>query len=250
MGETENITQFAYFREFTHTHQFELQFNVDTVIPELGAFKEEIKAVRGIADTVSSLLQHIKNKIIKILKEKYSENKGENDSKSEDMEIPVSLKTDRRPIKGSMGLTAFKNNLLKNQYVIFKVFDQQYIILPNAPLIKQIKLPPVIYVNACIQPYKFSSMYTENHQSQFIWYKSVDKVKWIEVGRGFGYTTKNNDVGNYLKLICKPVNNIGILGPSAEVVSDCTVENMGELPICPFEKRHQYTKKKLSDKNL
>lgn len=249
MGEIEHINQFAYFREFTHTHQFELHFNIDTVVPELGVFKEEIKAVRAIADTVSSLLQHIKNKILKILKEKYTESKGDSDNFNENLDFHVSLKTERRPIKGSMGLMAFRNNLLKDQFVIFKVFDQQYIVLPNAPLIKHMKLPPVIYANSCIQPFKFSALYTENHQSQFLWYKSIDKVKWTEVGRGFSYTTKDEDLGYYLKLICKPVSNIGIIGPPEEVISDGAVESMGELPSCPFEKRHEYTKNKLSDNN-
>lgn len=249
MGESENIKQFAYFREFTHTNQFELVFNINTEVPELGVFKEEIKAVRAMADTVSSLLQHIKNKILKILKDKYIEEKGAVDGFNDNLEIPVSLKTDKKHVKGNMGLIALRNNLLKNHFTIFKVFDQQYIVLPNAPLIKQMKLPAVLYTNSCIQPIKFSSLFTDNQKSLFIWYKSEDKVKWVEVGRGFGYITKEPDVGFHLKLLCKPVNNIGIHGPQQEVVSDGVVENMGDLPLCPFASRHQYTKEKLSDMN-
>lgn len=249
MGEIENIKQFAYFREYTHSNQFELLFNIDTEVPELGVFKEEIKAVRAMADTVSSLLQHIKNKILKILKDKCIENEEGKEGFNDNLEIPISLKTDKKHIKGNMGLIALRNNLLKNQFTVFKVFDQQYIVLPNAPLIKQMKLPAVLYTNSCIQPIKFSTLFTENQKSLFIWYKSEDKIKWIEVGRGFGYITKDTDVGFYLKLLCKPVNNIGIHGPPQEVISDGIVEHMGDLPTCPFELRHQYTKEKLSDIN-
>lgn len=249
MGAIENINQYAYFREFTHSNQFELLFNIDTVVPSLGIFKEEIKAVRGVADTVSSLLQHIKNKIFKILKDKYIQNEDNGEDFSEKFEIPISLKSNAKDIKSNMGLMAFRNNLLKDQFIIFQVFDQQYTVLPNAPLIKQIKLPPVLYTNCCIQPYKYSTVFTENKKSLFIWYKSLDKIKWVETGRGFGYITKDTDVGYYLRVLCKPVNNIGIHGPSAEAVSESTVEKMGDLPKCPFEKRHQYTKEKLTDDN-
>lgn len=249
MVENENIKQFAYFREFTHSNQFEFVFNIDTEISELGVFREEIKAVRAMADTVSSLLQHIKNKIMKILKDGYIEKKGTVDGFNDNLNIPVSLKTDKKHVKGSMGLLALRNNLLKNHFTIFTVFNQQYIVLPNAPLIKQMKLPVVLYTNSCIQPIKFSSLFTENHKSLFIWYKSEDKVTWVEVGRGFSYIIKEADVGCYLKLLCKPVNNIGIHGPQQEVVSDGVIENMGDLPVCPFESRHQYTKEKLSGIN-
>lgn len=249
MGEIENIKQYAYFREFTHTNQSELLFNIDTKVPSLGVFKEEIKAVRAVADTVSSLLQHIKNKILKIIEDKYMENKVNKEDFSEKFDIPVSLKADSIPIRSNIGLKAFRNILLKDQFVIFKVFDQQYIVLPNPPLIKQIKLPPVLYTSSCIQPYKYSAMFTENQKSLFIWYKSMDKINWVETARGYGYITKDSDVGYYLKVLCKPVSNIGIQGPSAEAVSESTVEKMGDLPWCPFERRHQYTKDKLINDN-
>lgn len=248
MGDINNINQYAYFREFTHTKQFELLFNIDTVIPKLGHFKEEIKAVRGVADTVSSLLQHIKNKIFKLMKDKYSNEENE-EVLNENFEITVSLKTNTRHLKGSMGLMAFRNNLLRDQFVIFKVFDEQYIVLPNAPLIKQMKLPPVLYMNSYIQPYKFSSLYTENQKSQFIWYKSEDRINWVEVGRGFGYLTRRSDVGFYLKLLCNPVSCVGIYGPPEETISETKVEIMGDLPVCPFERRHEYTQQHLTSKN-
>lgn len=248
MDETENINQFAYFREFTHTQQFELCFILDTEITHFGVFKEEIKAVRAMADTVSSLLQHIQNKIQKILQDKYM-NDNEKGVLDENFEIPVSLKTNRKHVKGTMGLVAFRNSLFKDTYIVFKVFDQQYFILPNAPLIKQIKLPAVLYTDTCVQPAKFSALFTDNQRSIFIWYKSQDKVNWKEAGKGYGYLTKNTDVGFYLKLICKPISNSDIWGPPGEAISDTVVENMGDLPTCPFEQRHEYTKEKLADKN-
>lgn len=249
MVENEGIQQFAYFREFSHTNQFELLFKIETEIPELGIFKEEIKAVRAVADTVSSLLQHIQKKILKIITDKYVKNENDDEVLKENIEVPVSLKTDKRHLKGSMALMTLLNNLLKNQFVIFEVFDQQYIVLPNAPLIKQIKLPPVLYTNTHVQPFKFSAIFIENQKSTFIWYKSNDKVTWVEAAKGFGYMTKSTDAGFYLKLVCKPVSKIGIHGPSEEAESDTAVENMGELPVCPFERRHEYTKAKLSNNN-
>lgn len=246
MGENKN-NKFAYFREFTRSNQFELLFDIDTKVPSLGVFKEEIKAVRATDDTVSSLLQHIQNKILKILKDKYVE-KEDKEQFCKNFKIPISLTKGKRCFEENMGLKAFCNHL-KDEFTIFEIFDQQYIVLPNAPLIKQVKLPPIMYTNSCIQPSKYSTLFTEKDLSMFIWYKSKDKVKWIKVGKEFGYTTKDEDVGYYLKVLCKPVNHKGVHGPSVEAVSDSVVEIMEDLPSCPFEIRHQYTKEKLTDNN-
>lgn len=245
----DGIKQFAYFRELTHTHQFELIFNIDTEIPKLGAFKEEMKAVRGITDNVGSLLQHTKNKILKILKDSHQSNENINDILNDNYQIPVSLKTNKKHVKNNMDLIALHKNLLREHFYILEVFNQSYIILPNAPLIKQVKLPPVLYTNSCIQPIKFSAIFTENQKSLFIWYKSKDKVDWTEVGKGYYYKTSQSDIGFYLKLFCKPINKMGIWGPPADCLSDVTVQKMGSIPLCPFENRQKFTRNKLTNPN-
>ncbi|KAJ8960713.1 hypothetical protein NQ318_020005 [Aromia moschata] len=92
---------------------------------------------------------------------------------------------------------------------------------------------------------RIRSGFTDIDQSQFFWYKSLDKVVWKRIGKGYSYLLKKEDVDHYIKFVCVPYNKVKLKGPSCEVVSDSVVEVMGKLPTCPFEKRHRHTRHKL-----
>ncbi|VEN60220.1 unnamed protein product, partial [Callosobruchus maculatus] len=138
-----------------------------------------------------------------------------------------------------MKLGNFEKAIYKNKAVIFSIFGQEYIVLYNTPFVKELKLLPILYVGCTTKP-KFYAPF--NDTSEFVWYKSKDKVNWTEAGRGFKYSIKKEDVDHFLKLKCTPFNDAGMPGPMVEVISENAVVPMGGFPKCPFEDRHQFTK--------
>lgn len=238
----------AYFREINHSDQCELHFFLHTEVPGIGWVKEEIKAVRQKSDTVASLLQHVKNKLQKIFVDKKMENlelKENENIENNINDINVSLKQRNNHVKGTMVLRNFPTSVNKRGNTFLEVYEQKFLILLNAPLVKQIKLPSLLYVNFTIQPTKFHAVYSDNKKSLYFWYKSIDKIHWEEIGKGFIYTLKEEDVGYYIKVVCIPFNEFGVQGPSAENISENVVDRLGELPTCPFERRHEFTQTKL-----
>lgn len=238
----------AYFREFNYSDQCEIHFFLNVEVPEIGYITEEIKAVRHKSDSIASLLQHIKNKLQKIVLDKKMENlelkENENKENNIQSEINVSLKRDNKHIRDAMILSNFSSSL-KQGHVFLEVYEQKFLVLSNSPLVKQIKLPSVLYANFTVQPTKFHAIYLDNKTSLFYWYKSVDKIQWEEIGKGFKYMLKEDDIGHYIKLVCIPFNEFKVEGPSAQDISENVVDKMGELPTCPFETRHQFTQTKL-----
>ncbi|CAG9825169.1 unnamed protein product [Phaedon cochleariae] len=243
-GETLEI---AHLRENEHTGQCDLTFFLRTEVPDVNLeLCEEIKAVRGSSDTVISMIDHIKNKLQKIIQDKLNASSEEEKENQQKINIPVRMKRSGKDLKEN---TCVKN-LLKspesNDPIIFEVFSQKYVLLCNTPLVKTMKLLRVFYVGYVIQPIKFFSIYTDRNKCIFTWSKSLDKIEWEKCGSGYTYLTTKEDVNHFLKLTCKPVNTANIEGPIFEVISDTTVEEMEEIPNCPFETRHLFTKKELA----
>ncbi|KAJ8983340.1 hypothetical protein NQ317_003145 [Molorchus minor] len=225
----------AYFRDFENGDQCELQFLINTDIPGIGLVKEEIKSVRRRTDTISSLIQHTKNKLQLLLNNK-TENK-----ENREVEIVVSLKRGDKPCKDDLVLKNFIESLVNTPNVILKVFDQEYKVIRNAPQVRQLQLPPILYANFSIQPNKFR----REKSVAIFWYKSKDKITWDCIGKEFTQLLTEDHLNHYIKLVCVPGHS-GLKGPKAEVISESVVELVGDLPVCPFEKRHQYTRTKLS----
>ncbi|KAJ8920849.1 hypothetical protein NQ315_015641 [Exocentrus adspersus] len=233
----------AYFRE-TDSGQCELHFFLDTQIPGYGWVKEEIKAVRQTTDMVGSMLQHIRNKLCRIMLDKQGKDL-QIEEESDSNEINAFLKTaTNKDIKDTIVLKDFTNCFTGGRNVSLQVCDQKFLVVPNAPLIKQIKLPSVLYVGFTIQPSKFHTLNTNNTQSLFSWYKSTDKLNWEKIGKGFRYKLGEDDTGYYIKLVCVPVSPLKVRGPRAHAVSEDVVIHMGQLPTCPFERRHEFTREK------
>lgn len=233
----------AYLREFASKNQCELMFNLNVKLEKLGFLQEEVRAVRGLTDTVESLLNHTVNKIQKLIKTVKDETKVALD---EEIKVNVSLKNalTGKPIKGKRVLKSLIDSNLTN--IEFKIFNQVYFVIINAPLVKDLKLPKVLFANYEVQPCKLYILFGDNTSNQFTWFKSQDKITWTQVGKSLRYTPSEEDIGFYLKLVCVPCNEV-LTGPKAEAVSECQVAALGELPECPFERRHQFTTQKLSN---
>ncbi|XP_044266913.1 2',5'-phosphodiesterase 12-like isoform X2 [Tribolium madens] len=233
----------AYLREFELKNQCELLFNLNVELPKIGVLQEEVRAVRRSTDTVESLLQHIVNKIEHSIKKLKKQDQIKSD---DEVQVNISLKNAliQKPIKSKMILKNLINSKMTN--VEFEIFDQRYMVVINAPLVKEIKLPQVLYANYEVQPSRLYILFGDKNSSKFIWFKSKDKATWTKVGNTSRYKPSDEDVDHYIKLVCVPCCSV-LTGPATEVVSDCKVVEMGDLPMCPFEKRHEFTTTQLTD---
>nr|CAH7744283.1 unnamed protein product [Callosobruchus chinensis] len=146
-----------------------------------------------------------------------------------------------------MKLGNFEKAILRNKSVIFSIFGQEYTVLYNTPFVKELKLLPILYAGSNIKP-KFYAPFSD--WSEFVWYRSKDKVHWAEAGQGFQYSIQKKDVDHFLKLKCTSFNHVGLPGPTVEVISENAVVSMGDFPKCPFEDRHQFTKNWSNDMEL
>ncbi|XP_976374.3 2',5'-phosphodiesterase 12 [Tribolium castaneum] len=239
----ERLPRTAYLREFEAKNQCELLFDLTVELPKIGVLQEEVRAVRRITDTVESLLQHIINKLELSIKKLKKQAQIEHE---DEVQVNISLKNalTEKPIKPKMVLKNLINARMSN--VEFQIFDQRYVVVINAPLVRDMKLPQVLYANYEVQPSQLFILFGEKSSSKFTWLKSRDKSTWVQVANTFRYKPSEEDVGHYLKLICVPCCSV-LTGPAVEVVSDSRVVEMGELPTCPFEKRHEFTTTQLAD---
>ncbi|KAK9888902.1 hypothetical protein WA026_001123 [Henosepilachna vigintioctopunctata] len=228
-------------RFLPQTGQCEMVVKLNVVFEGIN-INEEIHSVRKITDTIGSLIEHTKNKLTKIINDKKST--SDNQITDQFYDIPVSFK--RKSHKHSK---VFPNDeslqlflLEDHDKTIVQIFDKKFLLQVNPPLIKNIQLPKILYASYVIQPSKFHALYTNKVFSHFTWYKSLDLISWEEVGNSYDYTINKNDLGHYLKVVCVPVSDKLSEGPPAEAISQRTVQEFPELPMCPFQSRHQYTK--------
>lgn len=241
--EKDQNQQIAYLRELDATKQCELAFYINSSINGI-ALCENVKAVRKVTDTVGSMLQHITNKLNKLIKEKNNSEQEENDENGKCAEIPSWFEYNGEKINGNVVL----KTLIKPEKVyLFCILSQKFKVFVNAPLVQMISLPIVIYASAVIQPTRCKMIYSSKDYNDFTWFKSTDKKTWTKVGTKYNYRTKASDVNHYLKLQCVPKTKYSS-GPVFEVISEDTVIALPSLPKCPFDKRHKHTPSKLTDK--
>lgn len=240
MEKAKETTDIAYLRALDAKNQCELSFLLNVKSPECN-LEEQIDAVRQIADTVSSLLTHIQNKIFKLVQDNASKENKENNN----CEIPISLKRNNAEVPKD---TTCKSLIEETKgELVFSVFHQRFRVVINAPIVQFINLPKVIYAKCMIQPERCKTLYTKYDLSEFVWFKSSDRENWTEVANKYTYKVKNKDVGCYLKFRYVPKNR-KVEGPAFDVISDNAVQKLPEAPRCPFEDRHLHTKTKVTGK--
>ncbi|XP_017862422.1 PREDICTED: 2',5'-phosphodiesterase 12 [Drosophila arizonae] len=147
--------------------------------------------------------------------------------------------------------------LLKNSAdgLKLRIHDTNFDVLLNQPWIDSVQLPSSILAGFPVYPLKLELEFASREHSRAEWYRAVkpangifnEKTNWKRCAEGLIYQTSSSDVDHHLKLVIRPGNEQGILGPATECISKLSV-----LPgptDCPFEQRHQYTKQPLSDPN-
>ncbi|KAF5285649.1 hypothetical protein FQR65_LT13078 [Abscondita terminalis] len=222
----------AYLRELKYANQCELVFPLKLLNDNLEVLVEtEIRSVRACTDVIESLLTHTENKIIKILETEEAEC---------DIDIKSSLTVDGEHVNGDTNCKEFIDTHKEN--IVFSLLNQKFEVIINAPLVQDLALPKVIQLDYEFQPMKFKHIYTNKEACDFIWYTSIDKEIWEKVGNKFRYKPTEKDFGKYLKLKCIPKTSRNQEGPPFEVISETTVSKIPDIPVCPFDKRHEYTK--------
>lgn len=135
-----------------------------------------------------------------------------------------------------------------------KLLDDKYKILYNWPWINAISLPTSLLAGFYVYPCKLDLEFADKKQSEFIWYRGKlpasgkeEQIEWEEIGRGFAFLIRQEDVGFKLKVKAIPKSGDKV-GPTVEAIAKN--EMQAGPGICPFETRHLFTQNQLSGKNL
>ncbi|XP_055711809.1 2',5'-phosphodiesterase 12 [Phlebotomus papatasi] len=130
------------------------------------------------------------------------------------------------------------------------ILGQKLPVAINHPFVDNITLPTSILAGFLVYPHKVELSFASEDDCIFIWYRGLlpksgklAEVEFQEVGRGFTYFAKPEDVDYHLKVECIPRRD-DLEGPSVECVSKNPVQaGPGE---CPFDLRHNFTRTALS----
>ncbi|KAF5278710.1 hypothetical protein FQA39_LY18359 [Lamprigera yunnana] len=227
----------AYLREIKYLSQCELVFQLKLINTKSQVvIDEEIRSLQPCTDVIKSLLSRTKSEIENILGMK----------NIWDIIITASLTVDGVDVKDDINLKEFMDIPKKN--IVFTIAKQSFEVIINAPLVKELLLPKVIFANYFHEPTKFKRAYTVKQLSDFIWYSSTDKVVWTIVHKSFKYKPNINQLGKYLKFKCIPRNSEGE-GPHFEVICEIPVAEIRLPSKCPFNERHLYTNTWLKEKS-
>jgi 2',5'-phosphodiesterase len=137
-----------------------------------------------------------------------------------------------------------------------KINESCYQLRYNWPTINQLTLPTSILAGFFIYPSKCDLDYANKHCSEFLWFKGKlpnskkeNEIVWEEVGRGFCFLVRSEDIGYRIKVIAIPKSHDGSkTGIQVEAIAKNEVQ--AGPGYCPFEERQLYTEKRLSGKDL
>lgn len=131
-----------------------------------------------------------------------------------------------------------------------------YAVKFNWPWINTLTLPTSILAGFYVYPSKIEFDFTDRQASEFIWYRGKlptnnkqSQIVWEEVGSGFSWLVRQEDIGYTLKLKAFPKSVDGKkVGPAVEAISQNEVE--AGPGTCPFERRHLFTIDRLSGSSI
>jgi 2',5'-phosphodiesterase len=126
----------------------------------------------------------------------------------------------------------------------------------NWPWINALTLPISILAGFYVYPSKCDIEFADRHVSDFIWYRGMrvpgkkeEEIEWQEVGRGFGFLVRHEDIGYHLKVTATPKSADGKkVGPMTEAMGKNAVQ--AGPGSCPFETRHLFTMDRLEGRKL
>lgn len=119
--------------------------------------------------------------------------------------------------------------------ITLQIKDNIFKVIVNAPIINDLKLGIPPYKGLMLYPFASEKGYNVSIlDSKYLWYRIVGKEE-IEVGNQITYIPTADDVNHCLKLVCKPYNEKGQVGPTAEILTSQVLEN--NIEIYPYENR-------------
>nr|CAD7576669.1 unnamed protein product [Timema californicum] len=237
--------QNAYFRYQDGEDHFQLSFQFSC---EHLRVNRQFNFSRKISETVTVFLGRVCTNLERTLFKKKKKKNPEGASS----EMKVHLYNNGEPVSGeSICKDILFNN---NNKLLLQVQGKDYSVIVNAPWVVMLSLPSSIMAGFPVYPNKVDTLFSDKNACEFKWLKSSismgslknEPVTWVQVGEGYFYTPSTSDIGHKLKLNCVPKNG-DQEGPQSEVISSTSV---GAGPgMCPFEKRHVFTKERLPSKN-
>nr|CAD7597968.1 unnamed protein product [Timema genevievae] len=236
--------QNAYFRYQDGEDHFQLSFQFSC---EHLRVNRQFNFSRKMSETITDFLGRVCTNLERTL---FKKKKKIPEGTSSEMK--VHLYNNGEPVSGeSICKDILFNN---NNKLMLQVQGKDYYVIVNAPWVVMLSLPSSIMAGFPVYPNKVDTLFSDKNACEFKWLKSSismgslknEPVTWVQVGEGYFYTPSTSDIGHKLKLSCVPKNG-DQEGPQSEVISSTSV---GAGPgMCPFEKRHVFTKERLPSKN-
>jgi len=183
---------------------------------------KSIYLCRNSNDTIKTFINRL------CLKMSQHKKKFENLQKSD-----ISIKINEMPIPdNSMCGEIFQENISN---ITLHIKDNIFKVVINLPIIKELKLSTPPYKGLMVYPHSFNKAYNISvMNSTYSWYR-IDSVQEFEVGNQITYIPTANDINYRLKLVCKPCNDKGQRGPTAEILSSKVEKN--DVEVYPYENR-------------
>lgn len=227
----------AYVRkpEGSEVFEFTFQYNNEEL-----KINRQFNFNRKLSETAEVFISRVATNLEKICSKKQKKRKkNEDEAETNPLTEKIHLYQNGTLVNNTVTCEELFSN---NDDLRLKIIDEEFIIAINTPFIKSVSLPTSILANFPVYPSKFETMFMEKGLSEFTWFKSEDKNKWVKIGEEFLYTPKNDDINSYLKINCVPKNSESI-GLSTEVISKNKIE--ADPGHCPFENRHKFTQERL-----
>ena len=148
---------------------------------------------------------------------------------------------------------------------ILIIGESKFLVEENTPIVRSAKIPAVNMAGFPVVPTLKLDFADEAH-SQFKWYKkaatgtpesspkpvqaesaneSESKTEWTELSQDFIYIPTVSDIGYVLKLSCKAADTEKAAHEWYDITATCEVA--AGPGISPFDSRHLYTSKPISD---
>lgn len=223
----------VYLRIHNDKEQFELSFRYHE--RSLGV-NRQLNFTRNLLEPVSTFLERLSMKVNFSQKKKRNKLKVKSATDENDIaKIAINFLKDGKLVSGDL---LCKDLFEGNSNIVLLIGDQEYRILKNHPWVESVALPKSIMAGYPVYPIKLVSLYMNEEESDFSWYRVMNKGSEY-LFSGAIYTPSVLDIGHRLKLVCTPKKD-GIIGVPIEIVSNSIVE--AGPGFCPFETRHEFTK--------
>lgn len=252
----------VYFRQLPGEDQCAICFHLAS---ERYRIDKVFNFSRNLTENIDASLERMRTNIEKEVKKKTNKKKknkiapveesAEAGSSKDDQELPkVSVRffdEERKQDVQNMAISELLTKIRDEERILLKILDDDFRIDFNSPVVQSLNLPQSILAGFYVYPSKLELLFADRRQSEFQWYRgkmpksnNAQQIEWSPVGSGFSYMAKPDDVGCHLKVVCVPKNSVKA-GPPTEIISSCEVQaGPGQ---CPFDIRHLFTQKKLTN---